>query len=126
MILAIVGSRYFANPKGRAYAEILIVHEVIAGGWDSFVTGDARHGVDAMARNICRENHKPCQALQPETYKWEGFKARNIKIASIADEMLCIRDPAGTNTLGRSTYGSGWTADYMDTLGKLVTRVVIS
>lgn len=126
MILAVVGTREFSSLKAASYAEILIVHEVISGGWDSFVTGDPRysndHGVDAMVSQICRENQKVCQELAPESRRWEpeGFKARNIKIANIADEMLCIRNP------GASTYGSGWTADYMESLGKPVTRVLIS
>lgn len=121
MILAIVGTRTFNSPKGLIYAEILIIHEVIAGGWDSFVTGDAP-GIDTMTYRICSENGRVCQQLEPETRKWEpeGYKARNIKVANTAHEMLCIRDP------GSSTYGSGWTADYMETLGKPVTRVLIT
>jgi hypothetical protein len=121
VILAIVGTRVLASRKARQYAEILILHEVIGGGWTSFVTGDAT-GIDAMAKRICDEAVRACQALKPETRKWEpdGYKARNIKIANIADQMLCIRHP------GSSTYGSGWTANYMESLGKPVTRVLIS
>lgn len=121
MILAIVGTREFGSPRGLAYAEILIVHEVMSGGWTSFVTGDAE-GIDTMAKRICDETMRVCQVLKPEHCRWEpeGYKARNIRIATIADEMLCIRDP------GASTYGSGWTANHMDTLGKPVTRVLIS
>lgn len=126
VILAIVGTRKFSNPKALAYAEILVIHEVISGGWTSFVTGDPRYsnggGVDAMVVRVCAENGRVCQSLAPQSRRWEpeGFKARNIKIANIADEMLCIRDPDS------STYGSGWTADHMETLGKPVTRVLIS
>lgn len=121
MILAVVGTRSFSNPRALVYAEILIIHEVVSGEWDSFVTGDAP-GIDTMVKRVCDETGRVCQALKPETRKWEpeGYKARNIKVANIADEMLCIRDP------GSSSYGSGWTADYMETLGKPVTRVLIT
>jgi hypothetical protein len=121
LILAIVGTRVFSSPRGLAYAELLISYEVLGEDWTSFVTGDAP-GIDAMAKRICDENMKPCQVLAPQSRRWEpdGFKARNIRIATIADEMLCIRDP------GTGTYGSGWTADHMDSLGKPVTRVVIT
>ncbi len=121
MILAIVGTRSFGNPKGLAYARILISSEVWSTRWAGFVTGDAP-GVDTLVREICEEADCPCEVLRPEHRRWEpdGYKARNAAIAATADEMLCIRDP------GSATYGSGWTADHMETLGKPVTRVLIS
>lgn len=121
MILAIVGTRHFANPKALKYAEILITHEVAGGGWTSFVTGDAP-GIDTMVKRICDELGRPCQVLAPFNRTWEpeGYKARNIMICQTAHEMLCLRDPEST------TYGSGWTADHMETLGKPVTRITIS
>lgn len=121
MILGIVGTRRFGNPEGLVYAEILIIHEVCSGKWDGFVTGDAP-GVDSMVKRICDETHRACLVLKPEHYRWEpeGYKARNIKVCNTANALLCIRDPEST------TYGSGWTANYMDSLGKPVTRIEIS
>jgi hypothetical protein len=126
VILAIVGTRSFANARALHYASFLIEEEVRSLRWDSFVTGDPEYsndkGVDAMCVQWCAVYDRSCRTLAPKYRRWEpeGFKARNIEIANTADEMLCIRNP------GSSTYGSGWTADYMDTLGKPVTRILIS
>jgi predicted Rossmann fold nucleotide-binding protein DprA/Smf involved in DNA uptake len=122
MILAIVGTRRFSNPKGLDYARMIIAYEVSQFNcWDSFVTGDAP-GIDALVKETCDAWDRECQVLAPRYKRWEndGFQARNIRIAEACDELLCIRDPEST------TYGSGWTADYADTLGKPVTRVTIS
>jgi hypothetical protein len=126
MILAIVGTRTFANPRILEYASLLVEHEVKSLRWDSFVTGDPEYsndkGVDALCVQWCAVYDRPCKTLAPKHRRWqpEGFKARNILIAVTCDEMLCIRDP------GSSTYGSGWTANYADSLGKPVTRILIS
>lgn len=126
MILAIVGTRMFAAPKGLAYASFLVEEEVRSKRWDSFVTGDPeysnREGVDALCMQWCATYDRECRIFAPKTRKWrpDGFEARNILIAETCDEMLCIRDP------GSTTYGSGWTANYCRTLGKPVTTVEIS
>jgi hypothetical protein len=103
------------------YAELIIRHEVCRGRWDGIVTGDAP-GIDQLVWDICQNLEMPCDPLAPQQRHWEprGFKARNIRIAEECDEMLCIRDPEST------TYGSGWTAEYTDAMGKPVTRVTIS
>ena len=121
MILARIGTRRFGNPNGLAYAELLINYEVMMAKWDSFVTGDAP-GIDALAAGVCDKLDRDCIALSPIHKRWEpeGYKARNTLVAETCDELLCIRDP------GSSTYGSGWTADYAESLGKPVTRVMIS
>lgn len=121
MILAIVGTRRFGNPKGFIYAELLIREEVQSLDWHGFVTGDAE-GVDKLTALICSKFSRDCIALSPIHKRWEpeGYKARNTLVAETCDELLCIRDP------GSSTYGSGWTADYAESLGKPVTRVTIS
>lgn len=126
MILAIVGTRSFSSPRGLEYASLLVEHEVKSLRWDSFVTGDPEYsndkGVDALCVQWCAVYDRLCKTLAPEFRRWQprGFKARNILIAVTCDEMLCIRNP------GTTTYGSGWTADHMETLGKPVTRILIS
>jgi predicted Rossmann fold nucleotide-binding protein DprA/Smf involved in DNA uptake len=121
VILAIVGTRKFSNPRALAYAELIIQHEVRNRRWDKFITGDAE-GIDALCQQWCAVEDRWCDALSPEKRQWkpDGFEARNILIARRCDELLCIRDPLS------KTYGSGWTADYAEQIGKPVTRVEIS
>ncbi len=121
MILAIVGTRRFSNPKAMRYAELIIRHEIRENQWESFVTGDAS-GIDTMVEMMCRGAGRPCLILAPgnEVWKPAGYQVRNILIAETCDELLCIRDPEST------TYGSGWTANYAESLGKPVTRIEIS
>lgn len=113
MILAVVGTRYLGQPRYREYAGALITYEICSGEWDSVVTGDAP-GIDELTRDLCETYGMPCEALAPAFRRWEpyGFKARNMAICNVADAMLCIRDPES------KTYGSGWTANYFETLGK--------
>ena len=122
MILAIVGTRLFGSEKGLVYARLVIEYEVTDFmHWTGFVTGDAP-GIDTLVKQVCNYQGRECQVLAPANRQWEpeGYKARNILVAETCDEMLCIRDPES------STYGSGWTANYCETLGKKVTRIEIS
>lgn len=113
MILAVVGTRHLGQPRYREYAAQLIMYEIVSDEWDGMVTGDAS-GIDQLAKDLCDTYAMPCQVLAPEFRRWEprGFKDRNMRVCEIADAMLCIRDPES------KTYGSGWTANYFETLGK--------
>jgi len=122
MILAIVGTRRFGSPKGMDYATQLIQYEVSNWvRWTSFVTGDA-DGIDKLVKQFCDYHLRDCEVLAPRNKIWkpDGYQARNILVAETCDELLCIRDPEST------TYGSGWTANYAESLGKPVTRIEIS
>jgi hypothetical protein len=121
VILAIIGSRKFSNPKGYRIAEAIIAAEVMRLEWNGFVSGGAP-GVDIIIEDYCEELDRGFRRFLPENPRWEpsGYKARNILIAEACDELMCIRDS------GSPTYGSGWTADYTETLGKPVTRITIS
>jgi predicted Rossmann fold nucleotide-binding protein DprA/Smf involved in DNA uptake len=120
VILAIVGTRQLAAVAVR-YARLIISCEVTSDRWTSFITGDAG-GIDKLTLDACQRESRACQVLIPEFRRWKprGFMERNMKIAGTCDAMLCIRD-------GESdAYGSGWTADYCQKLGKPVTRVTIT
>lgn len=58
----------------------------------------------------------PFEASQND---WPHFKARNIQIAEYCTHLLAIR------SLSSKTYGSGWTADFAEKLGKKVWRVTL-
>lgn len=47
------------------------------------------------------------------------YKPRNMKLAAICDRLVCIR------SIQSRTYGSGWTADYAEKLGKQVERYTV-
>jgi hypothetical protein len=121
MILAIVGSRVFANSRGLWYARVIVAAEVRHARWRSFVTGDAE-GVDAICREQCKAQARECEVFRPQNRRWspEGFRVRNMLLAQACTHLLAIRDPHG------ETYGSGWTAEYAESLGKKVTRIEIS
>ncbi len=50
---------------------------------------------------------------------WDGFKPRNIQIATACERLVRI---VSTTT---KTYGSGWTRDYADNLGKPTEEIII-
>lgn len=121
--LAIVGSRTFADPDGERRARELIRMAIgpLCHG-DMVVSGGAKAGVDHWAEEIAAEFGREMRVYLPENPRWEpdGYKARNILVARDCTGLLAIR-------CARSpTYGSGWTADMAEKLGKPVTRWVLS
>jgi predicted Rossmann fold nucleotide-binding protein DprA/Smf involved in DNA uptake len=58
----------------------------------------------------------------PDNARWEpdGFKARNELVAADCTHLLRVYRPDS------KTYGSGWTADRAEALGKIVRRFVWS
>lgn len=127
MRLAIIGSQGKAwysvpydAPTTIAMAKITICSAltflepefVISGGCD---------GVDRWVRNECEERNWMDRYSEhlPHNPRWEpdGYKARNKLIASGCTHLLSIRSRHS------KTYGSGWTADYAEKLGKKVWRI---
>ncbi len=120
MILAIVGSVLLDEGEQTLRAEGLIelaIHKTMP---DKIVSGGAA-GIDSLAEKLSLWLEIPFQKFLPENKRWEprGFKARNIQIAEVCTHLLCIR------TKQSKTYGSGWTADYAESIGKQVIRKMI-
>ena len=119
MKLAIVGSKLLENSETarKVIDEILDVEKpslVISGGCD---------GIDKMAVEEARKKGIECKEFLPEVRRWNGkgkvgFKERNLQIAKECDKLYRIYN---RNT---TTYGSGWTADMVEKLGKRVVRIV--
>lgn len=87
--------------------------EVISGG---------ALGIDTLAAQIAHRDGYRFTEYRPKNFQWdgpEGFKERNKQIAETCDTMLCIR------SIQSNTYGSGWTADYAEQLGKTVWRYYV-
>jgi len=120
-VLAIVGSRNFDRHMAIVEARDIIEGVLKRQRPDEIVSGGAR-GIDYLAKVIAGEYGIPFRECLPRNQRWEpdGFKARNIEIASACTRLLCIRSRSATS------YGSGWTADYAEQkLGVLVWRVLL-
>jgi len=123
MILAIVGSSQLTPVQTQTtqwmiacVLDSLVPEQVVSGG---------AKGVDTLAEMEAHLVGAFFQAILPQHQSWEGgnglpgYKARNIQIADICDQLVCIRSKTA------ETYGSGWTADYAEGLGKPVRRLYV-
>lgn len=127
-ILAIVGSRDCHKNALFLIEGVIDRHRplmVVSGGATANLTA-RRNGlmsIDAEAVKVAAQRGIGYAELKPTNFHWDGkggFKERNIKIAETA---MCLVRIASTTT---TTYGSGWTADYAEGLGKHVERYVIN
>jgi len=127
-ILAIVGSREVPlTPAMRLVAKVLAEHKpimVISGG-AKVTTGNRLRqlgSIDQIAAELARTDNITVVEFLPTNYHWSGaggFAERNMKIAQ---SCVCLVRIASETT---TTYGSGWTADRAEDLGKEVTRYTI-
>ncbi len=119
-ILAVVGSREFENRNAYALAlpliaaavEVLDPHQILSGGAD---------GMDTYAGAFALMMGVPFQEFLPRQQIWKphGYEERNIKIAESCTHLLAIR------CYESKTFGSGWTANRAQELGRVVQRVTI-
>lgn len=116
MRLAIVGSSSISVVQEIEASEFIRMYSLL--GVDMIISGGAK-GVDTIAEDYARLHGIPVKIFYPETTSWEGYRARNIEIAEACSHMLCLR------SITSKTYGSGWTADYADSLGKVVWREML-
>lgn len=117
-ILAIVGSTRFDGDAHASYVAFnFLVHYVSERLPDEVISGGAV-GLDTIGIQIASLLETRYRNFPPENNRWEpdGFKARNIEIASTCTRLVCVRHFAS------KTYGSGWTADHAERIGKKVER----
>ena len=91
-------------------------------GGISIVSGRSpKGGVDIMAANAANGLGLELLEFPPKHNRWrpEGFEERNLLIARRCDRLYRIA------TRDSKTYGSGWTADRAEEMGKLVRRLYI-
>lgn len=119
-VLAIVGSVRFTDPDWQDKACEIIDGAIAEHRPDLIVSGGAE-GIDSFAVKIADLYGIPFHEFLPQHRRWapDGFKARNIRIAEVCTRLLAIRCRAS------KTYGSGWTADQAERLGKPVRRVML-
>lgn len=121
VVLAIVGSTTFEkDPVATRFASLII--------WDALndlrpvgVVSGGADGIDKLGAKLARMQDIEVKEHFPKQRRWapNGFKERNELIAQDCTQLLAIRHAKST------TYGSGWTADYAESLGKTVDRIKI-
>lgn len=121
MIMAVVGS---VNLEVQPSVVELIKGIFLEYLPEVFVSGGAL-GIDTISEGIFKRMfpYKRRIVFKPEVRNWahpRGFRWRNIKVARTCDKLVCIRSE------NSGTYGSGWTADYTERLGKPVTRYLVT
>jgi hypothetical protein len=116
MKLAIVGSRDIT------VAQVGLATLIISGFLDAnpevMISGGAV-GIDKLAEELAFIKKIPTDIKLPVKKQWEpdGYRIRNDNIAKACTHLLSIR------TSQSATYGSGYTADRAESLGKVVIRV---
>lgn len=128
-ILAVVGSRDV--PKAAALdlvKRVLDEHKpvIVISGGAKVNNGNRLRALASIDEEVALEaGRREIQMLEfkPTDFHWDGpggFKDRNVKIA---ESCVCLVRIASETT---QTYGSGWTADHAELLGKDVKRYVIA
>jgi hypothetical protein len=85
------------------------------------ISGGAK-GVDSIAEEEAVARGIPIDIKRPSLRQWNGpggFKERNARIAEACEHLVRIYDPDS------GTYGSGWTADLAEKMGRGVWRVAV-
>lgn len=111
MTLAIVGSAELTAEQVAA-AKFILAHVFTRYQPTKVVSGGAP-GIDTLAERAARYRGIEFEKFLPAEKNWErGFKPRNIKIAEACDQLVRIVSSTA------KTYGSGWTRDYAEDIGK--------
>ena len=130
--LAIVGSQRWLTTSGEIHAKFCLAAAVTFIEPTLLISGGCPQGVDHWVEEEWLERSTTPQLWQPgfseypaAVQEWDpptknGYKARNIEIAEACDALISIRSTTS------KTYGSGWTADYAEKLGKKVWRFEFS
>lgn len=122
MKLAIVGSRdlVWSTDLDRIAAQAAIQTVLQVFNPEVVISGACpKGGVDIWAVEQARTFGCDVIEFPPYRHDWTGYEARNIRIAKACDRLVAIR-----SRYSRS-YGSGWTADFAQGLGKPVHRIVL-
>lgn len=120
MRLAVVGSTKFAEWWGIHAARGIVSH-VVAHYTPVLIISGGAEGVDTIAEEVADAREIDKKIFLPNNPRWEpdGYKDRNTLIAQECTHLLAIRCSKST------TYGSGWTADHAERIGKNVRKVLL-
>lgn len=121
VVLAVVGSTAFEeDPDATRVATALIV-EAFERLQPSRVVSGGAVGIDRLAAALARARGIEVVEHLPRNRRWapEGYEERNLLIARECTHLLSIRHSSSR------TYGSGWTADRAEELGRHVERHMV-
>lgn len=116
MRLAIVGSTQFERDMPATEWASVLINKVLARYEPEAVVSGGAEGIDSLGVKLAEAAGIQVVEFLPATRNWAGYKARNLLVAQDCTHLLCIRHRDS------STYGSGWTADQAEKLGKVVRR----
>lgn len=122
MRLAIVGSVDIAHARKEVMflCESLLWSNLTVGHEDDELVSGGADGVDTEAEDAADRFGFRKRIFLPRNLHWEtGFRPRNIEIAEYCERLVAIRSRTSTS------YGSGWTADYAEELGREVFRYYV-
>lgn len=117
-ILAVVGSTKFNDDIHSWHVAYSFLEELIKDIPPNIIVSGGALGIDSIARSLALELNIEFEEYLPNNPHWEpnGYRERNIKIAESCTRLVCVRH------FDSKTYGSGWTADYAERIGKPVKR----
>src|ERR1051326_2483382 len=114
--LAIVGSRDL-DGNAMAWQTLEAVLDELK---PSLLISGGAGGIDSMAEESAKARGIPtCIFLPEKPLGWPSYRARDLLIAEGCD--MCVRIYSNTT----KTYGSGWTVDQAEKMGKQVRRILI-
>jgi hypothetical protein len=118
MKLAIVGSVAKHFDERDESAALYLIQEIILKHKPDIVISGGASGIDSWAVTVAKALGIETQEFLPKKPQWEpdGFKDRNERIAQACDALVRIRHVDST------TFGSGWTFERAEALGKPVAH----
>lgn len=142
MILGIVGSEQAKfTPETEERAREVIRRYLASGRYDGVTSGGCHLlGVDIFAREEANALGLDFTEFLPVEHSWDrGYKPRNMKIARLADEVICITvrelPPTYTGMRFKLCYhcktdthvksGGCWTVKYAQSIGKKGEVIVV-
>jgi hypothetical protein len=99
-------------------AELIIEADLWHWYPDLVISGGA-DGIDTVADITATGLNFPFELYLPEKPNWTYYQLRDAQMAIRCDALVCIR------SIQSKTYGSGWTADFAESMGKPVARYMI-
>lgn len=118
MRLAIVGSTILQDDPRAS----MIINEVLDKYRPDVVVSGGARGIDSMAEAAAKLRGIPTEIHYPKVRAWAapgGFRDRNLVIARECDRLVRIVSQRS------QTYGSGWTRDQAQALGKPTEEFVL-
>lgn len=121
VVLAVVGSTDFAKDQQAAVVARRHIMNAIATLKPVRVVSGGAVGIDSIAANYAKSLGLEVTEYLPKRRRWapDGFKERNLQIAQDCTHLLRIAHGDSR------TYGSGWTADQAEKMGKHVERITV-